>query len=149
MIQMPISLNYRHDAIQQRCSAEHSAISKQQPLQQSHTYDMDEINNTQTILFKMLDDLLEIGRFFLLAVAPFLLFLAFGLISTIVIILLNKMIGYDFETVETNINKWGDFIWYCLLAWAAIVFSWALFDRYNAQRKEIAQQAVDREKERK
>ncbi len=89
----------------------------------------------------------KIGRFFLLAVAPFLLFLAFGLISVIVIILLNKMTGYDFEAVESSITKWGDFIWYCLLAWAAIVFSWALFDRYNAQRKEIAQQAIDREKE--
>jgi hypothetical protein len=50
---------YSANAIQQRCSAEHSEVSKQRPFQQSTPYKMDEVNSNQTSSFKVLHDLLQ------------------------------------------------------------------------------------------
>jgi hypothetical protein len=50
---------YSANAIQQRCSEEQSEVSKQQPIELSQQSEIPEINNTQTISFKMLDDLLQ------------------------------------------------------------------------------------------
>jgi hypothetical protein len=50
---------YSANAIQQRCSAEHSEVSKQRPFQQSSWHEIDEIISNQTTSFKVLDDLLQ------------------------------------------------------------------------------------------
>ena len=50
---------YSANAIQQRCSSEHSAIPQQQPIEQLTRYETDEINKVQNGVHKMLDDLFQ------------------------------------------------------------------------------------------
>jgi hypothetical protein len=50
---------YSAITIQQRCSSEHPEIQKQQPLQQLSGYEAEEMNNAQTGLYNMLDDLVQ------------------------------------------------------------------------------------------
>jgi two-component system NtrC family sensor kinase len=81
-------------------------------------------------------------NFFIIAVVPFLVLFSVLLILALTFALAGQV------TILNKYNIWFELALFALLAWAAIVFSWALFDRYNIQRKEIEQQAIDKERER-
>jgi len=86
------------------------------------------------------------GRFFLLAIAPLILCL-----FLMIVIQVGGSFFYDgsdtfISKVQEWIETWGDNVISVAVCWAVIIFSWALFYRYNMQRKEIAEQQLEKER---
>ncbi len=86
------------------------------------------------------------GKFFLLAIAPFLFCLTSLLLVLVISAILNQGKIFKLDSVLEWVETWGDPISKISLAWAVVVFSWALFSKYNSQRKEIAAQELEKER---
>ena len=90
------------------------------------------------------------GRFFLLAVAPFISSPIVLIIAGIAAALKNQFIAAGNGDLSLQpIPAWFSDNFYAsrnaTICWAVVVFTWALFYRYNKQRKELAQQSIDKE----
>ena len=83
----------------------------------------------------------QAARFFMIAILPDLSFqLLYGL--GVVIFQLRLKVPYFLEWIEQNANA----ISITTTGWMILLFTWVLFKRYDQQRKEIAQQQLDKER---
>jgi two-component system NtrC family sensor kinase len=85
-------------------------------------------------------------KFFYLLFAPFI----FCFVGFIVIAIISAAIGDESDGIFNSLGYWVE-DWAALIlsgtiCWAGIVFSWALFNRYSEQRKEITTHLLENER---
>lgn len=96
-------------------------------------------------MFLMIKKAKQEIKFFFLLFAPFILcFLAFIIIA-IGGSIFDESDGW-FTRIGTWFEDWADIILTGTICWSGVVFSWALFNRYNKQRKEIATHLLENER---
>jgi C4-dicarboxylate-specific signal transduction histidine kinase len=79
---------------------------------------------------------------FLYAVSPlFILITVYWIRNLLSYVLKRQMPAFDKWS-----EYWGDIPLHFTLTWAVLFFSWALFQRYQQQKKEIANQALNAER---
>ncbi|WP_336517167.1 ATP-binding protein [Pollutibacter soli] len=88
----------------------------------------------------------QTGRFFMIAIAPFLVSLLTLVVVVLITFLLSKNNLLNMEKVLVWIENWGDLFTKLSLAWGVIVSMWGLFRKYNQQKLALAQKALDQER---
>ena len=83
----------------------------------------------------------QAAKFFMIAILPDLLFqLLYGLF--VIMAQFGVEVPYFLEWIQQNANA----ISITTTGWMILLFTWVLFKRYDQQRKEIAQQKLDKER---
>jgi two-component system, NtrC family, sensor kinase len=80
--------------------------------------------------------------FFLIAVLPFILLNVIGIGGYFI----SQLFNLHFPRVDAWSDEWMPLLFTIAILWMVLFFSWILFRRYDDQKKEIAQQAVDNER---
>lgn len=88
----------------------------------------------------------QTGRFFVIAIAPFLVCMVTLLVVVLMAFLLSKSNLVNLEKVLVWIQNWGDLTTKISLAWGIVVSMWGLFRQYNQQRQDLAQKELDHER---
>jgi len=106
------------------------------------------IVNVVSVLFVFLTIFIYIrrksraNRLFLIAVLPFILLNVIGIGGYFI----SQLFNLHFPRIDAWSDEWMHLLFTIAILWMVLFFSWILFIRYDDQKKEIAQQAFDKER---
>jgi two-component system, NtrC family, sensor kinase len=82
------------------------------------------------------------NKLFLIAVLPFILLNVIGVGGYFI----SQLFNLHFPSIDAWSDEWMHLLFTIAILWMVLFFSWILFRRYDDQKKEIAQQAFDKER---
>jgi two-component system NtrC family sensor kinase len=82
------------------------------------------------------------NRLFITAILPFILLNSIGIIGYII----SQLFNLHFPRIDAWVDDWFDLLITNAILWMVLFFSWILFRRYDDQKKQIAKQALDKER---